>query len=155
MALFRPVTCVYGMHMAEQRAARPECKKRRRRAWRRDGEKERKKKICMCIAATLPLFHSVAKRKMTLQNDRKLQQQYESTIDEFGEGRLTLREDKAGCVGKARCSSGGGLLILITLRTLAGRFEACWGTMLVCKKHNLCAMLLFKMCLHSNQNELF
>ena len=80
---------------------------------------------------------------MTMQNDRKLQQQYESTIDEFGEGRLTLREDKAGCVGKARCSSGGGLLILITLRTLAGRFEACWGTMLVCKKHNLCAMLLF------------
>ena len=67
------------MHMAEQRAARPECKKRRR-AWRRDEKKGRKKKICMCIAVTplLPLSPN-----MTVQNDRKLQQ-YESTIDEFG-----------------------------------------------------------------------
>ena len=46
------------------------------------GETERKGRRKSACALPQPLFHSVAERKMTLQNDRKLLQR-ESTIVEF------------------------------------------------------------------------
>ena len=56
--------------------------KRRGGAWRRDEKKGRRKSACALPQPLSSLFHSVAERKMTLQNDRKLLQR-ESTIDEF------------------------------------------------------------------------
>ena len=57
------------------------------------GETKRKEEENLHVHCRNPSF--TLSRKMTLQNDRKLLQQYESTIEELGEGRWRLRKDKA------------------------------------------------------------